>query len=407
MAITTAVRSILVAAYIVSIAAGAVAVAPTVDLTARQNTACVPLNPVDTVTARINALLSAPGATGYSLQLCPDTNYPITAPLKFAFPNQQITTQGFPGPDLSHRATITVNGPINPDGSGHTTAVDGTCANCMSVSLRYVQINGNRTPKGAVIGGGNIEFAMQLGGINMVDYDPWKGDYTGTIVENNNILGGFATTAINSTTDKGKNPEDTFIKIGIAMGPRTWFGDKYQMSFNKGGTVRNNLFQGAFGYAMAAATVVNWTVSGNVVDPDVTFIGSVGPNCSRTDATPTPEPFVFNSSQVLQSNMQQNFVDRDADSLTCILPDNDDFWPFVPTTTTGGAGDPTSTSSPAASATDINSSSSPSATGDVGSSSPAPLAIGITFGVIFAALFSYGVRWWYMRNRQPTRIPLY
>ena len=34
-----------------------------------------------------------------------------------------------------------------------------------------------------------------LGGINMVDYDPWSGDFTGTVVRDNLILGGFATDA--------------------------------------------------------------------------------------------------------------------------------------------------------------------------------------------------------------------
>lgn len=54
---------------------------------------------------------------------------------------------------------------------------------------------------------------MQLGGINMVDYDPWSGDFTGTVVENNIILGGFATSGTNpSDSEEGKNAEDTFIK---------------------------------------------------------------------------------------------------------------------------------------------------------------------------------------------------
>lgn len=106
------------------------------------------------------------------------------------------------------------------------------------------------------------------------------------------------------------------------MGARTWFGDKYGMNLNHGAIVRNNTFQGAFGYAMAAAVVSNWTVTGNTIDNDVSFIGSVGPNCSKTDATPEPAPFVFNSSQIFDSTMDEAFVNRDADSLTCILPDN-------------------------------------------------------------------------------------
>lgn len=467
------------------------ALAASVPNRARQTPSCFPVDPQDTIADRINAALSAPGATGFSLKLCPDTNYPISAPIKFAFPNQEITTQGFPGLDLSHRATITVNGPINADGTGHTTAVDGTCGTCISVALRYVQIQGNRG-SGPVVGGANIEFggnnqnqviewvhsekprswsclhvaegpftcanaliqnndigpcgtddfqqwadgislsckgstvfnntiigatdggivvfgspgswvhgntiragdAMLLGGINLVDYAPWDGDYTGVVVENNQILGGFATSVTDPATDQGKNPEGAFIKIGIAMGPHTWFGDKFGMNLNRGAVVRNNTFQGAFGYAMAAATVSNFTVYGNTIDEDVSFIGSVGPNCSTTDATPEPAPFVFNSSQVFDSSMQQAFVDRDADALTCILPDNDDWWPYVP---------PTTTTAPSATPTGSTKSSSPTEAGS--KSSAAPLAVGLTVGILGAAVLSYGLRAWYMRRRQAASKP--
>ncbi|KIO32785.1 hypothetical protein M407DRAFT_18249 [Tulasnella calospora MUT 4182] len=136
----------------------------------RQTPSCFPVDPQDTVADRINAALSAPGATGFSLKLCPDTNYPISAPIKFAFPNQEITTQGFPGLDLSHRATITVNGPINANETGHSTAVDGTCDNCTSVALRYVQIQGNRAAgSGPIVGGANLEF----GGNNQNQVIEW------------------------------------------------------------------------------------------------------------------------------------------------------------------------------------------------------------------------------------------
>lgn len=58
----------------------------------------------------------------------------------------------------------------------------------------------------------NDSQAMQLGGINLVDYAPWDGDYTGVVVENNQILGGFATSVTDPATDQGKNPEGAFIK---------------------------------------------------------------------------------------------------------------------------------------------------------------------------------------------------
>lgn len=46
----------------------------------------------------------------------------------------------------------------------------------------------------------------------MVDYDPWNGDYTGTVVRDNLILGGFATDNDNATMSKGSNFENAIIK---------------------------------------------------------------------------------------------------------------------------------------------------------------------------------------------------
>jgi len=47
----------------------------------------------------------------------------------------------------------------------------------------------------------------------MVDYDPWSGDFTGTIIRDNLILGGFATDAIdNDNNSKGNNFENAIIK---------------------------------------------------------------------------------------------------------------------------------------------------------------------------------------------------
>lgn len=36
---------------------------------------------------------------------------------------------------------LIVNGPSTDDGNGHTTAVDGTCADCGGVKLRHVQVS--------------------------------------------------------------------------------------------------------------------------------------------------------------------------------------------------------------------------------------------------------------------------
>jgi hypothetical protein len=51
-----------------------------------------------------------------------------------------------------------------------------------------------------------------LGGINMVDYDPFQGDYTDTVVQNNTIFGGFATDSPQPGEKLGVNTNDAIIK---------------------------------------------------------------------------------------------------------------------------------------------------------------------------------------------------
>ena len=57
-----------------------------------------------------------------------------------------------------------------------------------------------------------------LGGINMVDYEPWSGNYTGTVVYNNTILGGFANENPDNTTD-GINAQHAIIKYVLITIP--------------------------------------------------------------------------------------------------------------------------------------------------------------------------------------------
>jgi hypothetical protein len=46
----------------------------------------------------------------------------------------------------------------------------------------------------------------------MVDYHPWEGNYTGTVVRNNTIMGGFASNTPHGNASKGTNDEDAVIK---------------------------------------------------------------------------------------------------------------------------------------------------------------------------------------------------
>lgn len=74
----------------------------------------------------------------------------------------------------------------------------------------------------------------------MVDYNPWNGNFTNVLVKNNTIMGGFASPPVKGKL--GANPYDAIIKfvhrlvhkcsllrsfvdrVGIAVGPRVWFG---------------------------------------------------------------------------------------------------------------------------------------------------------------------------------------
>jgi len=397
----------------------------------------------------------------------------IQAPILFAAPNQEISTQGYPIGD--QRATLVVDGPVSK-GAGHTTAVDGTCDNCSGVVLRNIQINGNRNGTAPTDGGGNIEMGgpnsnqlieyvhsydprswtclhvaegtlncnnvtvqnndigpsgsdnfqewadgisvscrnsivrnnmvlnptdggivlfgspgtqvynntiwvqnqTLLGGINMVDYEPFLGDYTGTVVRDNTILGGFATSTEGPGEPKGSNQDDAIIKIGIAIGPRTWFGNEYGNNVSRSGTVINNKLSGAFSFGIAITSTQNFTVQGNTLFGNTSFIGSRGPNCSSTDVVPNPSPFVVGTNLTQELNFQANFQHiADGDSLTCVLPPpGGDYWPF--------GGNPGNASVR----------SGPSGTTAVA------VALGLIIGLITVAIISWYVRRWALRRNQ-------
>lgn len=103
----------------------------------RADTNCEPSDPANTVTQRLNNLLKNSGA-GYVLQLCPQETYLIQSPILFASPSQEISTAGYPTDDS--RAILLVSGPVFPNRTGHSTAVDGTCATCSNVVLRNIQV---------------------------------------------------------------------------------------------------------------------------------------------------------------------------------------------------------------------------------------------------------------------------
>lgn len=235
----------------------------------------------------------------------------------------------------------------------------------------------------------------------MVDYDPYSGDYTGTVVINNTIAGGFSTETPQPGQTKGVNSQDAIIKlavcllyflqrlicnrIGIAIGPRTWFGDHYGSNVSTSGTVINNSLTGAFSYAIAMSSATNFTVENNILFGNTSFIGAIGPNCSTDEVMPDPAPFIVDSSNVQSSTIQSNFQSvSDGDGLTCVLPPaGGDFWPF--------GGNP-----------GTNSSSTGAADGHTTAGQKAGIAIGVIAGVLFIAIGAWFIRKWAL-NRAKSR----
>ena len=132
----------------------------------------------------------------------------------------------------------------------------------------------------------------------------------------------------------------------------------------------------------------NFTVQGNILVGNTSFIGRRGPNCTADDTTPNPAAFVIDPSLVTDSNEQSGFVTvSDGDSLTCILPpDGGDYWPF--------GGNPSSPSSASPSASAQPSSSPSSSSSGLSGGAKAGIAVGVILGVAALAAATFLIRRW-------------
>jgi parallel beta-helix repeat protein len=123
----------------------------------------------------------------------------------------------------------------------------------------------------------------ELGGINMVDYAPVNGNYTGTTVTDNVIDG-----------------EGAYIKVGIAMGPQVWGCGS---GTNYGGTVTGNTVEGEnIGYGYAVNGVTDWTVTGNT--DTARHVGVTAAGCGGA----TSAPGAFQVASAASSTLQSQFV---------------------------------------------------------------------------------------------------
>jgi hypothetical protein len=319
--------------------------------------------------AMLNDLL-AKGGPGAQVVLCDHSLFPLSAPVRFTAAGQSLTTAGYPTDGA--RAILRVEGPTQ------AIAISGQCPACSGITLRNLQVDGNRPalgrlphgaaliemggnvkgqtieavrayePRGwstlhvfegarrcrgvAVLGndigpagqpngawadgisyacaaghvannlvtdatdGGIVVFEapgtlvdhnrvvartrILMGGINMVDYKPYAGDYTGTLVRDNMI-----------------DAEGAMIKVGLAIGPAVW-GNSKQIVF--GGWVSGNRIEGDhLGYGIAVNGVSRFTVIRNTVTgrfggaQDFFGPGNHDPLPKCNPRTPNPPPTAF------------------------------------------------------------------------------------------------------------------
>lgn len=158
------------------------------------------------------------------------------------------------GGDPRCASAVVENNEIGP--SGAASGIGFACTNSVLRNNTITDVSG----VGIVIFGapgslveGNViraETRMLFGGINMVDFGPFEGDYTGTRVHANVI-------------DAAGAP----IRVALGMGYRVWFcvdpNDPTDYTIF-GATVTENILRGErMQYGFAVDGVRDWTVTGN------------------------------------------------------------------------------------------------------------------------------------------------
>jgi len=226
-----------------------------------------------------------------------------------------------------------------------------------------------------------------------VDYLPFSGNYSGVVVTNNTIAGAFASQTAAGSETKGTNTDDVIIKVGIAIGPRTWFGNEYGTNVSTGAVVQDNQLTGAFSYAIGMSSAQNFIVENNVLFGNTSFIGARGPNCTGNDTVPTPAAFVIDLNTTTASTTQTDFTTvPDGDNLICVLPpDGGSYWPF--------GGNPNSTTIPPVSPPETSQTTT-SSTSHSSAGKTAGIVIGTILGVLLVAVGTYFLRKWALRRSQ-------
>lgn len=179
--------------------------------------------------------------------------------------------EGNPSPGQPCTNALVEGNEIGPAGQSDGSWSDGISLSCTNSTIRNNLIvdatDGGIVifaATGSVIEGNTIraETRILLGGINMVDFDPYDGDYSGTIVRNNII-----------------DAAGAVIRIGLGMGIRVWgCWPPEDDRVLTGGQVIGNVLRGTnmqYGYTVSG--VKDWTVLDN--RDESTHVGKATRDC--------------------------------------------------------------------------------------------------------------------------------
>eukprot|EP00978_Attheya_sp_CCMP212_P027959 scaffold95153_cov42-Attheya_sp.AAC.2 len=140
------------------------------------------------------------------------------------------------------------------------------------------------------------------GGITLVDYDPFKGNFEGSIVQRNII-----------------NAENATIGVGLAMGPCIWQCMEEDILVERtlrGAVVKDNVLMGEhMQYGFAVDGVRNWTVMGNI--DKANHVGTPLRSCGGSNLSSPPGGFLLDRT-TSRGNFQTEFQNTNLENIVSL-----------------------------------------------------------------------------------------
>ncbi|KAH6614648.1 hypothetical protein B0J18DRAFT_452194 [Chaetomium sp. MPI-SDFR-AT-0129] len=235
----------------------------------------------------INTLLTTGGANTL-ISLCPGTTVPLTSPIIFTAPGQEISTAGYPTD--STRATLLIQ-----PGTNTTSAIRGNWQDY--VRVRNLQIDGNR-PKAGALGGDAL---LEMGG-----------GTTGQWVEGNVIRDTRSWSCFHliASGEEGNLCRNATVK-GNTVGP----------CGEEGVGVEGGLWADGLSVECTESEVVDNEITG-ATDGGIVIFGSPGSSFLRNTITSSPTQRGFGGINMVDPNYNGNYSGVVVSDNTIIGVDN-------------------------------------------------------------------------------------